>query len=108
MLFISASAQKIRMGSCTTKDGGEYSGEITTLLLKQVPHGKGKTVYPNGDTYEGEYDKGKRQGYGVYSFSDGERYEGQWYQDQQHGKGIFYFANNNKYDNVISSRFCNC
>lgn len=32
------------------------------------PHGKGKTVYKNGDTYEGEYVKGKRQGYGVYTF----------------------------------------
>ena len=40
----------------------------------------------NGDVYEGEYVKGKREGYGTYMFPDGEKYEGQWFQDQQHGR----------------------
>lgn len=92
MLFLPlcGSAQKISMGSCTTRDGGEYKGE----MVAGKPHGKGNTVFKNGDTYEGEYAKGKRQGYGVYTFSDGEKYEGQWFQDQQHGQGTFYFMNN--------------
>ena len=51
------SAQKITLGSCETKDGGTYQGEMAS----GKPHGKGKTVYKNGDTYEGEYVKGKRQ-----------------------------------------------
>lgn len=50
------------------------------------PNGKGKTVFKNGDVFEGEYVKGKREGYGIYMFPDGEKYEGQWFQDQQHGK----------------------
>ena len=50
------SAQKITLGSATTKDGGDYQGE----LLAGKPHGKGRTTWENGNTYEGEYDKGKR------------------------------------------------
>ena len=34
-------AQKITLGSCTTKDGGEFQGE----MVQGKPHGKGKTVY---------------------------------------------------------------
>ena len=52
-------AQKITLGSCVTKDGGQYKGE----MVAGKPHGKGSVVYNNGDTYEGEYVKGKRQGY---------------------------------------------
>ena len=29
-------------------------------------------VFKNGDVYEGEYVKGKREGYGTYMFPDGE------------------------------------
>ena len=90
---VSTFAQKISLGSCITRDGGQYKGE----MVSGKPQGKGAAVYPNGDTYEGAYQKGKREGYGVYTFSDGEKYEGQWMQDQQHGKGTFYFQNNNKY-----------
>lgn len=36
------------------------------------PNGKGKTVFKNGDVFEGEYVKGKREGYGIYMFPDGE------------------------------------
>lgn len=35
------SAQKITLGSCETKDGGMYQGE----LVSGKPNGKGKTVY---------------------------------------------------------------
>ena len=92
-LPLTAMGQKVTLGSCVTKDGGEYQGEMSG----GKPQGKGRARYKNGDVYEGEYVKGRRQGYGVYSFSDGEKYEGQWFQDQQHGKGTFYFMNNNKY-----------
>ena len=76
---MSTFAQKISLGSCITRDGGQYKGE----MVGGKPQGKGAAVYSNGDTYEGSYQKGKREGYGVYTFSDGEKYEGQWMQDQQ-------------------------
>ena len=85
LFVLSTSAQKITLGSCTLKDGGEYKGEMSA----GKPHGKGKTMWKDGDWFEGEYAKGKRQGYGVYNFSDGEKYEGQWMQDHQHGQGTY-------------------
>lgn len=33
---------------------------------KDERHGQGKAVLPNGDTYEGQYDCGKRHGVGTY------------------------------------------
>ena len=92
ILPLSVGAQKISLGSTTTKDGGDYQGEM--MLGK--PHGKGKVQYKNGNIYEGEYVKGKRQGFGIYTFFDGEKYEGEWFQDQQHGNGTYYFSNNNR------------
>ena len=59
----SAYSQKITMGTCVTKDGGDYSGE----MVAGKPHGKGKATYKNGNWYEGHYEKGKRQGFGVYT-----------------------------------------
>jgi hypothetical protein len=41
-------AQKITLGSCITKDKGEYNGEMSA----GKPNGKGKTVWKNGDVYE--------------------------------------------------------
>ena len=62
----------ITLGSCEVSEGnlrGQYKGQ----MLGGKPHGKGSVVYSNGDIYDGEFEKGKRQGYGVYSFSDGEK-----------------------------------
>ena len=56
---LTVSAQKITLGSCTMKDGGQYQGEMQA----GKPHGKGKTVWKDGDVFEGEYVHGKRQGY---------------------------------------------
>ena len=61
LLPLGTSAQKITIGSCNTMDGGLYKGE----MAGGKPHGKGNTLYSNGETYEGEYFKGRRQGYGV-------------------------------------------
>ena len=60
LLPMMAGAQKITLGSTTTKDGGDYQGE----MVMGKPHGKGRTTWKNGNYYEGEYDKGKRQGHG--------------------------------------------
>ena len=50
---LAMSAQKISLGSCITRDGGQYKGE----MVSGKPQGKGSTVYKNGDTYEGAYVK---------------------------------------------------
>ena len=41
----------------------EYEGPRND---KDERHGQGKATLPNGDTYEGLYESGKRHGHGVY------------------------------------------
>ena len=48
-----ATAQNITIGTCNTKDGATYHGE----MLGNKPHGKGTAKYQNGDVYVGEYVK---------------------------------------------------
>ena len=42
---------------------GEYEGERNE---RDERHGYGRAKLPNGDTYEGYYEHGKRHGKGVY------------------------------------------
>lgn len=51
-------AQKITLGSCKTHDNGQYKGQMQA----GKPHGKGNTLFENGDTYEGEYVKESAKG----------------------------------------------
>ena len=44
---------------------GTYEGERNQLGER---HGNGKTLHPNGDEYVGDYQNGKRSGFGVYTF----------------------------------------
>ena len=87
------------------------NGEVNSSVLRKDTQNKEKVItgkspernkiqYKNGDVYEGEFVKGKRQGEGTYIFSDGEKYSGQWFQDQQHGRGVFTFKNGNVYDGI--------
>ena len=48
-LPLTAMGQKVTLGSCVTKDGGEYQGEMSG----GKPQGKGRARYKNGDVYEG-------------------------------------------------------
>ena len=48
LLALPAGAQKLTLGTTTTKDGGSYNGEMQA----GKPHGKGKTTYKNGNVYE--------------------------------------------------------
>ena len=48
--FMAAFAQKLQVGSYTFKDGSIYTGE----LVSGKPNGKGRTVFKNGDIYEGD------------------------------------------------------
>ncbi|CAK88416.1 unnamed protein product (macronuclear) [Paramecium tetraurelia] len=57
--------------------------------------GKGIATYPNGDTYEGQYVNGIREGKGKYTYNpSGDKYEGEFLQNLKHGIGRLIYANN--------------
>ena len=60
-----SSFAQLSLGYYQFKDGSEYTGE----LKGRRPNGKGRTVYKNGDIYEGEYVKGKREVRGLISIT---------------------------------------
>ena len=42
--------------------------------------GKGKFMYKNGRSYEGDYVNDKKHGYGVYTWENGSTFEGSWFE----------------------------
>jgi hypothetical protein len=60
--------------------------------------GKGKASYPSGDTYEGEYAGGLREGEGVYVYkAKGWRYEGGFKAGLRHGLGTMVYSRGERY-----------
>lgn len=56
--------------------------------------GKGKAEYKTGDTYEGDFVEGKRQGKGVYTFKqNGDIYEGFYADNMKSGFGKIVYTN---------------
>ena len=64
-------------------DGAKYTG----YWKNDKAQGKGKLYHADGDVYEGDWVNDKPNGYGIYTHSDGTRYEGEWENDKQNGKG---------------------
>ena len=47
---------------------------------------------------QGDFQHGKRHGYGVYTYADGGRFEGEWIDDKVHGRGVSVYASGNRYE----------
>ena len=62
-----------------------YTGE----WFRNVRHGYGRMIYPDGSRYLGRWVKGKRTGAGRYVYRDGSSYDGAWLQDEKHGTGTY-------------------
>lgn len=63
------------------------------------PHGNGRMIFPFGERhFLGNWEKGKRNGYGVIHLSDGESYKGQWKDNKFDGKGCYEYANSGRYN----------
>jgi hypothetical protein len=97
-------------------EGGYYTGK----LLGDKPHGFGVVRWDNGNSFEGNFDKGKRKGkgkkinkdgsvfegdyednlpvYGRYKWPDGDEYIGQWKNGTFDGKGTKSKPDGTKYE----------
>lgn len=70
------------------KDGGKYEGEFD----KGRRHGWGVMFYPDGTRYEGEWENGERCGQGVMWLTNGDRFEGLWRHDMKNGPGRYHYT----------------
>lgn len=78
----------------TFGDTFDYAGEVQNNL----PHGRGRATYTNGDTYVGQYRNGKMNGQGAYTYtSSGNRYEGSFVDDKRQGRGTFNWKSGERY-----------
>lgn len=63
-------------------DGTKYIGQF----LNGAPHGRGKLILDNCDTYEGEWKNDQASGYGCLITST-KSYTGRWLNDVYEGEG---------------------
>lgn len=61
-------------------------------------NGKGKKVYSNGDTYEGEFENRRLHGQGTYKTKEGQVYVGQFAKGYYSGRGKITFPNGDTYE----------
>ena len=65
---------------------------------------KGILKFPNGDIYEGEFDKnGNMKGKGIMKYNNGVIYNGEWDNDNKNGEGLLYI-NEEDYQ-IINNNF---
>ena len=70
-----------------------YTGD----LVAGIPQGKGKLVWPNGNTYEGDWQNGAAHGRGVMTWKELKNtYAGEWKKWKRHGYGTYTYADGKK------------
>ncbi len=70
--------------------------KIKNFFKNEGPDKKTLT-FQNGDTYEGGWKDGKKNGKGTMKFENGVIYDGDWKDDKIHGKGTLTFQNGENY-----------
>lgn len=66
-----------------------------------IRQGWGVRYYSTGEMYQGEFSGGKRHGVGMMHFLNGDMYYGEWNLDWRLGQGVVYTADGN----CFSGRF---
>ena len=79
--------------------GGQKYTKLSTEILNWTtsPSFFISATFPNGDTYEGDYKNGIREGKGRYTFVAGGWYKGDWANGLKHGEGTFRYPDKSKY-----------
>lgn len=61
-------------------------------------NGYGVSYISTGYRYEGEWRDGKHHGYGICIYANGDRYEGEWKNFKKNGYGVYLFRNGECYE----------
>ena len=67
-----------------------------------MPHGKVKEVFPDGQTFDGDYHQGKRHGYGILTMANGHVYSGQFVDNVPGGQGKLEVNDGTYYEGQIT------
>ena len=79
-------------------------GKLYPLLPPRLPPpvldygGLAVHDYEDGSTYSGDWVRGMRSGWGVFTTPDGVRYAGEWRTDRYDGLGVVRYASGNRYE----------
>ncbi len=91
----------INNGKVNFENGNIYEGEWTSLKEGEVVYwvikGKGKMVYPNIGTYEGDFANGNKEGSGDFNYLNGDIYSGDYKNDVKSGIGEMSYKNGTSY-----------
>jgi hypothetical protein len=74
-----------------------FTSPFQLLLISCILSGFGIMEYPDGKKYQGMFESGKREGFGVLA-SDSETFEGNWKEDQRNGWGFLLDADSNRHE----------
>jgi hypothetical protein len=88
------------------KAGTFYQASYNGNYKDDKKSGKGKLVWKDGSKYEGDFENGLRNGFGVYTYSkedDRDYYEGHWKDDKKSGKGKFVWKNGTKQEGIFEN-----
>jgi hypothetical protein len=80
-------------GRIVYPDGNTYEGEWVAGVIE----GEGRATYANGLVYEGGFKDAKNHGFGVMTYPDGYRYEGDWVEGRRQGQGTATYADGTVY-----------
>eukprot|EP01012_Entosiphon_sulcatum_P065106 TRINITY_DN93968_c0_g1_i1.p1 TRINITY_DN93968_c0_g1~~TRINITY_DN93968_c0_g1_i1.p1 ORF type:complete len:787 (-),score=56.93 TRINITY_DN93968_c0_g1_i1:59-2419(-) len=75
------------------QNGDTYRGEWENGKME----GYGTYLYANGTKYDGLFHDNAKEGFGIMQCTNGARYEGEWMQNFRHGNGTHHFANGDTY-----------
>jgi len=66
-------------------------------------HGRGKAIFKDGHTYEGDMKNGMLNGKGVFTWKDGTIFKGKFRNNEITGDGIYEFPDGSKYDGSVKN-----
>ena len=81
-------------GMWTDASGSQlYEGQ----LRNGAYHGRGRTIWVDGEVYCGNYVENRKSGFGKETYASGDSYAGSFLNDKKHGKGIYQCKNGATY-----------